>query len=158
MMFGKPGEKAPQVSFQIPKGIDLVCFRSSQHWFSSSVGANNSCALLPDPTVVLFFLRIYQFFYGKGRCVYFPVIKTPQKGGDLPSNCPGAAFAQVNWRFHMAKSQRTSSIASWKLFVKLYASRFLGGAWGCFFFSIFWVGQLVIHGYGFRIFSFEDSL
>lgn len=80
-MFGKPGEKAPQVSFQIPKGIDLVCFRSSQHWFSSSVGANNSCALLPDPTVVLFFLRIYQFFYGKGRCVCFPVIKTPQKGG-----------------------------------------------------------------------------
>lgn len=52
----------------------------------------------------------------------------------------------------MAKSQRTSSIASWKLFVKLYASRFLGGAWGCcFFFSYFWVGQLVMVFVYFRL-------
>ena len=40
----------------------------------------------------------------------------------------------------MAKSQRTSSIASWKLFVKLYASRFLGGAWGCCFFVFVFFG------------------
>lgn len=151
MMFGKPGEKAPQVSFQIPKGIDLVCFRSSQHWFSSSVGANNSCALLPDPTVVLFFLRIYQFFYGKGRCVCFPVIKTPQKGG--PSfKLPWSGLCTGELEVPHGQEPEDFINRKLKTLRKAIRKQVFGGCLGLLFFFLYFLGWAV--GYPWLWFSY----